>query len=76
MKRITTGSYLHHGWTILRGGYVDTCDDRIDGWYIDPPDTDYWDRRGPGYRTLRDACEAIDASRKERAWLVSTTSSY
>ena len=42
------------------GPYVDTTDDRCDRWYIDPIDSDTWDRRGSGYRLLRIAKAAID----------------
>ena len=51
---------VHRGYVISRGSYVDTTDDRCDRWYIDPIDSDTWDRRGSGYRLLRIAKAAID----------------
>ena len=50
----------HKGYIISRGSYVDATDDRCDRWYIDPIDSDTWDRRGRGYRLLRIAKAAID----------------
>lgn len=47
------------GWAVRRGGYVGTCDDRIEGWYIDSPQCDYADRRGPGYPTRAAAWDEI-----------------
>jgi hypothetical protein len=47
------------GYVISRGGYVDSSDDSIDGWYVDSEDSEIWDRRGPGYPTLRAARAAI-----------------
>jgi hypothetical protein len=57
---IAAGHYRYRGWTITRGGYLDTIDDRCDGWYVDHADSDILDRCGAGYRTLADAAEAID----------------
>lgn len=47
------------GYTLLRGGYVGTSDNRADRWYIDRNDTDCLDRRGPGYRTVGDALSVL-----------------
>ena len=51
---------IYKGYVISRGSYVDTCDDSIDRWYIDPVDSDTYDRRGRGYRLLRIAKAKID----------------
>jgi len=61
MKYVTAGLYTRRGYTISRGSYVGTTDDRLDRWYIDKRDSDTWDRRGPGYRTLAECRDAIDA---------------
>ena len=57
---LSAGLYRYRGYIISRGSYVDTSDDRCDRWYVDPIETDTWDRRGPGYATIREAAEAID----------------
>ena len=49
-----------HGWTIERGAYVGTTDDRADRWYAYRLDTyGAIDRRGSGYATRRDALDAV-----------------
>lgn len=49
------------GYTVVRGSFVGTTDDRIDRWYLEHPDDHPWvDRRGPGYNTLRDAYAAVN----------------
>ena len=50
----------YKGHFLSRGSYNDSCNDSIDGWYVDRLDSDTWDRRGPGYPTQRAAKEAID----------------
>ena len=50
------------GWTLSRGAYVGATNDRADRWYWDHEDNDCLDRRGPGYRTQRDALN--DLSRR------------
>ena len=57
---VTAGSYRYRGYLISRGGFSGTSDDRLDGWYVDPVESDSWDRRGPGYATIGAAAEAID----------------
>lgn len=47
------------GFSPYRGAYRNTTDDRIDGWYLDPKDGRTIDRRGAGFRTLREAYEAL-----------------
>jgi hypothetical protein len=56
---MTTKWTVYRGYTLSRGAYVGTSDDNARGWYIDPVDSDTWDRRGPGYRTRREAMSAI-----------------
>ena len=53
----------YHNYTLSRGAYIETADDRINGWYIDRIDADTGDRRGPGYPSRKAAIEAIDALR-------------
>lgn len=49
------------GWTVERGAYIGTCDDRADRWYAYKLGTyDAIDRRGRGHRTRRDALNSID----------------
>jgi hypothetical protein len=52
----------YKGWVISRGSYQGTSDDVLGRYYIDPPETDYYDRRGPGFRTLAEAKAAINES--------------
>jgi hypothetical protein len=56
--------HRYRGYIISRGAYQGTTDDRLDRWYIDREEADTWDRRGPGFRSLAEAHEAID--RQER----------
>ena len=49
----------YKGFILSRGGYIGTTDDRADRWYITVADADAWDRRGSGYRSQREAREAI-----------------
>lgn len=50
------------GWTIRRGSYHGTTDDRADRWYADRDDGDTLDRRGPGHPTREAAAQsALDA---------------
>jgi hypothetical protein len=42
-------------FTATRGTYQGTTDDRIDRWYIEDAEARHVDRRGPGYRTKREA---------------------
>jgi hypothetical protein len=50
----------YRGWNIERGAYQGTTDDRLDRWYVQHPDRDVIDRRGPGFATLAEARAAID----------------
>jgi len=54
--------YTYRGYTISRGSYVNTCDDRYDGWYVNSLDSDAYDRRGQGFPSVLEAKDAIDAS--------------
>jgi hypothetical protein len=58
MHKIKSG-YRHRQFDISRGSYIGT-EDSISGWYVDHKDSDTLDRRGPGFRTLREAIENID----------------
>jgi len=62
----------YKGYVISRGSYVDSCDDCIDGWYIHHPDSDTWDRRGPGHPTLRAAKAAITNWIQDGEWYTKT----
>lgn len=64
---MTTTTYTYHGWTIDRGCYQDTPDDRLDRWYIHAPESNLLDHRGPGYYSLTEARDAIDDERRA-AW--------
>jgi hypothetical protein len=50
----------YRNYTLSRGSYTDTADDRSDGWYVDHIDNDSWNRRGAGYGTQQEAQSAID----------------
>ena len=47
------------GYYVERGAYTGTGDDRADRWYIGSYASPAVDRRGQGYRTKREALEAI-----------------
>ncbi len=47
------------GYTIRRGSYIGTPDDRLDRWYIERIDAPCVDRRGSGFRTRREALEDL-----------------
>lgn len=57
---LSAGRYRYRGYTISRGDYIGTTDNSIDGWYVDPIESDTLDRRGPGYLTIRAAEETIN----------------
>ena len=63
------GLHRYKGYTISRGGYVDTPDDRSDGWYVDREESRTGDRRGPGYQTLDEARAAIREEKCEQQTL-------
>lgn len=50
----------YHGYSIVRGAYQGTTDDRLDRWYVQHPTDTAIDRRGPGYATIAEAKRAID----------------
>jgi hypothetical protein len=56
----TARAHRYRGYSIARGSYRGTHQDRIDRWYIDAPAAALRDRSGPGYPTLADATAAID----------------
>lgn len=55
-------------YTITRGDYHGTTDDRVDRWYVNQTDAKIVDRRGHGYRTRRLAQDAIDALESGLDW--------
>lgn len=57
-------THTYRGWTITRGAYQGTTDDRLDRWYIQRESDDVIDRRGPGHVTLAAAKAAIDESER------------
>ena len=64
MHKLKSG-YRHRQFDISRGSLVETYkgvwgEDSANGWYVDHKDSDTLDRRGPGFRTLREAVENID----------------
>ncbi len=70
-KTRTVGQY-----TVGRGAYYGTTDDRADRWYVWPTAGVMIDRRGSGHATMRDAvayarecnlCDQIDAA-ADRRW--------
>ena len=50
----------YHGYTISRGDYTDTTDNRLDRWYVEPDESTVVCRLGRGYATLAAAKSAID----------------
>jgi hypothetical protein len=50
----------YRGYTIQRGDYLNTNDNRADRWYAEREDSAMVDRRGQGYRTIQDAKAAVD----------------
>ncbi len=48
------------GYDAERGGFIGTCDDRADRWYVYeiPDQRTTIDRRGPGFATLQEAYTA------------------
>jgi hypothetical protein len=53
-------THTYRGFTIARGSFSGTTDDRADGWYADAIDADFNDRRGSGFRLLADAKAWVD----------------
>ena len=52
--------HQYHGYTISRGDYLDTPDNRIDRWYVEPEASTVVCRLGRGYSTIAEAKSAID----------------
>ena len=50
----------YRGYTISRGDYTDTTDNRLDRWYVEPDESTVVCRIGRGYATLAAAKSAID----------------
>jgi len=44
-------------FTVTRGAYTGTNDNRLDRWYVEDSQGDVVDRRGPGYATKKQAQE-------------------
>ena len=60
-QTITLAQARRRGWTIERGAYTGTTDDRRDRWYVYRLDAYHAvDRRGPGFATRRAALEALE----------------
>lgn len=53
-------THTYRGFTIARGSFSGTSDDRRASWYADAIDADFNDRRGPGFRLLVDAKAWVD----------------
>lgn len=52
---MTTAEARQHGYTVVRGSYQTTSDDRSDRWYIEHDSDRVIDRRGGGYPTRKAA---------------------
>jgi len=48
------------GYTLSRGSFISTPDDRLDRWYFEHEDATMVDRRGSGYATKLLAVEALE----------------
>lgn len=59
----------YKGFTVERGAYVGTTQDRIDRWYINPP-TGPVDHTGPGFATRQDARDALEGLRMRQGDLI------
>lgn len=58
---MTTAQARGLGWTVERGAFSGTTDDRADRWYVYRLSTYHAvDRRGVGYRTRREALAALE----------------
>jgi hypothetical protein len=57
--RITEAQARKAGFTLHRGDYRNTSDDRADRWYFAHRDDTMVDRRGKGFATKADALNAI-----------------
>lgn len=55
------------GYSLGRGSFSTTCDDRLDRWYIEDDESRVVDRRGAGFRTRSDALYALHESDLERS---------
>lgn len=52
------------GFTVVRGDYIGTADNRADRWYIDKLDDPVIDRRGEGFATKEDALRYLTSRLK------------
>ena len=52
----------YHGYTISRGDYLNTPDNRLDRWYVEPETATAVCRLGRGYTTMKEAQSAIDGN--------------
>ena len=68
--RITNGRGEPTLYTIRRGDYIGTTDDRRDRWYIEDDSTDTVDRRYIGYMSVGDALTSLakDESMRDAGW--------
>ena len=55
-------THHYHGHKISRGDYIDTTDNRIDRWYVEPDGATVVCRLGRGYATIAAAKAAIDGN--------------
>ena len=53
--RATDKQFRVLGYSVSRGGVVNSYDDNARRWYLDLIESDVADRRGPGYRTRKEA---------------------
>lgn len=52
------------GYSLSRGGFFGTCNDRADRWYIDDDSDTTLDRRGAGYCTRAEALDGFAEQKK------------
>lgn len=54
---------------VIPGSYYGTPDDRADRWYIVDREAEFLDKRGPGYKTEKEALErAKEMNRLDRLY--------
>jgi hypothetical protein len=52
-------------FSVSRGSYRGTNDDRADRWYVEDDHSRTVDRRGPGYKTKREALREAERAEEE-----------
>ena len=63
-KSLQDSDFAKLGFEVLRGAYVNACDDCADGWYLSRLDSTTLDRRGSGYPSRLNAYAAAYARTK------------